>query len=492
MPIVPVPGGGGATTPQTYYNTPIQFGEYQFVNLEEIVENFMATYVGEGKILASTLKSDVNFHAHRALQELHYDTLRSCKSQEIQVCPSLKMPLPHDYVNYVKLTTVDDNGIEHIIYPTRHTSHPFAVSQDDDCGYEFDSDGSGGLSTEETCTDLSGTILCDATILNDAAKLGTGVPFKIPYQDDPTLFPGNPNRSAWVVPSHLSTPGLTNNVYPQVSFAEFQTRMQNYLQQVNLFCDCLQREGITPNCGTWKGGNVIGAVGFLVYDEVWVTQMAAGQFASGAYTRQTDAGGTPVPYHFMQMPHVWDSPDYQNWISTGQWPDLGSTGIVTPTDCESESSTWTSYSAGGGGNSIGTAGGSDPSVDNSAFFLNTGERYGIEPEHAQTNGSWYIDCMRGNIHFGSNLSGKTIILHYLSDGHGTDGEAIVPKLAEEAMYKWIAYGCLSARADVPENIVQRYKKEKFAETRKAKIRISNIKIEEISQIMRGKSKWIKH
>ena len=90
------------------------------------------------------------------------------------------------------------------------------------------------------------------------------------------------------------------------------------------------------------------------------------------------------------------------------------------------------------------------------------------------------------------LAGKKIIIHYLSDGHGSEDEAMVPKLAEEAMYKWIAYGCVSARTDVPEGVVQRFKKEKSAETRKAKIRLSNIKIEEISQIMRNRSKWIKH
>ena len=96
------------------------------------------------------------------------------------------------------------------------------------------------------------------------------------------------------------------------------------------------------------------------------------------------------------------------------------------------------------------------------------------------------------IYFGSNLAGKTVTLKYISDGHGTDNEMIVHKFAEEAMYKWIAYGCASARIDVPENVIQRLKREKFAETRKAKIRLSNVKIEEITQVMRGKSKWIKH
>ena len=85
-----------------------------------------------------------------------------------------------------------------------------------------------------------------------------------------------------------------------------------------------------------------------------------------------------------------------------------------------------------------------------------------------------------------------MILDYISDSLGTDGEVQVHKFAEEAMYKWIIYGCISARMGIPEYVVQRFKKEKFAETRKAKLRLSNIKLEEITQILRGKSKQIKH
>ena len=96
------------------------------------------------------------------------------------------------------------------------------------------------------------------------------------------------------------------------------------------------------------------------------------------------------------------------------------------------------------------------------------------------------------IHFSSNLSGKTIVLEYISDHHAQSEEMIVHKFAEEALYKWIAYGCASARMDIPEGVIQRLKRERFAEIRKAKIRLSNIKIEEIAQIMRGKSKFIKH
>ena len=134
----------------------------------------------------------------------------------------------------------------------------------------------------------------------------------------------------------------------------------------------------------------------------------------------------------------------------------------------------------------------DNDYDSEDYWPSPGNRFGIDPQHSQANGSFYIDEVGGRIHFSSNMNGRIVILKYISDSLGTDGEMRVHKFAEEALYKWIAYGILSTRANIPENIVARYKKEKFAETRKAKLRLSNIKIEEITQILRGKSKQIKH
>ena len=85
-----------------------------------------------------------------------------------------------------------------------------------------------------------------------------------------------------------------------------------------------------------------------------------------------------------------------------------------------------------------------------------------------------------------------MILKYISDSLGTDAEMQVHKLAEEAMYKWIAHAILASKSNVQEYLVNRFKKERFAEVRKAKLRLSNLKIEELTQIMRGKSKFIKH
>ena len=87
---------------------------------------------------------------------------------------------------------------------------------------------------------------------------------------------------------------------------------------------------------------------------------------------------------------------------------------------------------------------------------------------------------------------KLIILEYISDGLSTNLDTRVPKLAEEAMYAYISHAIIASRINQPEYIVNRLKREKSAKLRNAKIRLSNLKLNEIIQVMRGKSKWIKH
>ena len=138
--------------------------------------------------------------------------------------------------------------------------------------------------------------------------------------------------------------------------------------------------------------------------------------------------------------------------------------------------------------------------EDDTYWPNIGGRYGISPENAQVNGSFYIDEDVGKFHFSSNLSGKTLILKYISDGLITNAgntaldldATKIHKFAEEAIYKYMAYGLLSARTDGNPGMLQLLKKERFAEQRKAKLRLSNLKIDELAQIMRGKSKVIKH
>ena len=130
--------------------------------------------------------------------------------------------------------------------------------------------------------------------------------------------------------------------------------------------------------------------------------------------------------------------------------------------------------------------------DTDIYDLNRGQRFGLDPSKSQTNGSFYIDNLQGFINFSSNISGKTVILDYISDSLGTDGEMQVHKFAEEAMYRSIMCDIMSGRAGIPEYAINRYKKDKRAAKRTAKLRLSNIKLEELTQIFRGKSKQIKH
>jgi len=152
---------------------------------------------------------------------------------------------------------------------------------------------------------------------------------------------------------------------------------------------------------------------------------------------------------------------------------------------DSESTTWANYKSG-------TPPENQNDYQDDAYWPLDGERYGLDPQHAQANGSFYIDENAGKIHFSSNISGKTVILDYISDSLGTEDEMKVHKFAEEAMYKWISCAILSGKSNIPEYQVNRFKKEKFAAVRTAKLRLSNLKLEELTQILRGKSKQIKH
>jgi len=120
-----------------------------------------------------------------------------------------------------------------------------------------------------------------------------------------------------------------------------------------------------------------------------------------------------------------------------------------------------------------------------------GQRYGGDPVNMQMNGFFNIDNKRGTFNFSSDLKGKLILLEYISDGLAYDLDTKVPKLAEEAMYQHLLYSIMSTRRDTV-NIAPQYKRQRYAALRNAKIRLSNIKLDEIVQVMRNKSKWIKH
>ncbi len=139
------------------------YNSYSYIKVADLVNNFLVAYVGAGKLIPSVKRTDVIFHAKRALQEFSYDTLRSIKSQELNIPHNLSVPIPQDYVNYVNLSWVDDNGIKHIIYPTTLTSNPYTKPVQDTQGIATqDNDGSnitGSSLTEERYRDQNTAIL---------------------------------------------------------------------------------------------------------------------------------------------------------------------------------------------------------------------------------------------------------------------------------------------------------------------------------------------
>jgi len=72
------------------------YGGYQYISLVDVINNFIVAYVGAGKLIPSVKRTDVIFHAKRGMQEFSYDTLRSVKSQELNISPSLTAIIPQD------------------------------------------------------------------------------------------------------------------------------------------------------------------------------------------------------------------------------------------------------------------------------------------------------------------------------------------------------------------------------------------------------------
>ena len=286
------------------------YGGYEYVTLNDIINNFLVAYVGAGKLISDVKRTDVIFHAKRGLQEFSYDTLKSIKSQELTIPPSLSLPLPQDYVNYVKVSWVDQLGVKHQIFPTQLTSNPYTTPVQDN----------------------------------------NGIPIQDNYEEN--LQGSSQIEERW----QTANTKLINNI----------ASLENY------------NEGLDGENYWWDDGN---------------------------------------------------------------------------------------------------------------FF---GRAYGLDPQNANINGYFTLNPREGKISFSSDLVGKLIILEYISDGLAYDMDTKVPKMAEEAMYKHLMYSILSTRANQPEYVVQRFKRERSAELRNTKIRLSNIKLSEVIQQMRGKSKWIKH
>ena len=119
-----------------------ELGDYRYISFQNLVNNFVMGYVGNGKLIGHADRSEIIFHIKRGIQEFSYDVSRVEKIQEVEVPPSLTIPMPQDYVSYVGIHWIDDNGAEHPVFPARFTSRPSeSVAQADNGDYLFDEAG---------------------------------------------------------------------------------------------------------------------------------------------------------------------------------------------------------------------------------------------------------------------------------------------------------------------------------------------------------------
>jgi len=110
------------------------YGGYAYISLDEVINNFIVAYVGEDKLIPRVKRTDVIFHAKRGMQEFSYDTINSIKSQELTVPLNLSIPIPQDYVNYVSMSCVDENGLVRPIFPNSVSKAPTDLPLQDNEG----------------------------------------------------------------------------------------------------------------------------------------------------------------------------------------------------------------------------------------------------------------------------------------------------------------------------------------------------------------------
>ncbi len=149
-------------------------GSYEYIRLDDVINNFLVAYVGPGKLIPSVKRTDVIFHAKRGLQEFSYDTLKSVKSQELTIPENLSLIIPQDYVNYVRLSYVDNMGVQHTIFPANElTLRPYATPAQDNDGIPTQDDANSNLEATSQITEkwdannprkISGAYINDYTI----------------------------------------------------------------------------------------------------------------------------------------------------------------------------------------------------------------------------------------------------------------------------------------------------------------------------------------
>jgi hypothetical protein len=137
---------GGTPTSQNW-------GSYQFVSLDDIVNNFMLMYQGNNELVNNLPRYKILFHAKRGIQELNYDAMKEIKILQLSLDDSLLFVLPSDYVNWVRVSMFQQ-GVLMPLTENIQTQWANTYLQDNDNNIIFDQNGNV-LKPQDSPLDMS-------------------------------------------------------------------------------------------------------------------------------------------------------------------------------------------------------------------------------------------------------------------------------------------------------------------------------------------------
>lgn len=123
-----------------------------------------------------------------------------------------------------------------------------------------------------------------------------------------------------------------------------------------------------------------------------------------------------------------------------------------------------------------------------------GNMKNIDTSAYSTNGEFNVDKENGRIGFSSNLSEQTIVLQYISDSLEDEkifnGDLKINKYAIDAIHDYAYWQIIRKKRTVNAGEKQLARREYFNSRRKTKMRISNIKVNDILKAVTSATKWI--
>ncbi len=114
-------------------------GDYQYVTLADIVNNFILYYVGQDKQIEKAARHEVLWHAKQGIKKLNF-SCNPIKAIELEVGDNLKFILPNDYVNWVRIS-ISEGGRLYSLQENKQANTALGYLQDNNLEILFDQNG---------------------------------------------------------------------------------------------------------------------------------------------------------------------------------------------------------------------------------------------------------------------------------------------------------------------------------------------------------------